>query len=149
MNDFYNYDEYLYHVFCALTKCSNCKFAIGGVEITDTKELFDHIRKYDEVYKLDAINKLLSKYVDSHLDKECINALHIKQSLQTYKTVKDIEKEIATIKDSQQTTADIVNLFTDIDKNRTNTDEEIKKVNNRLDKLEASIGQILSLLQKS
>ena len=39
-------------------------------------------------------------------------------------------------------TTDIINLFTDIEKNRANTD-------NRIDKLEQKIEQILNMLQKS
>lgn len=60
-----------------------------------------------------------------------------------------LDKEIAFIKDNLQNTADVINLFTDIEKNRTNTDNRMDKLEQKMDKLESSINQILNMLQKS
>ena len=67
-----------------------------------------------------------------------------------------LKKEVANVGNTLQNTADVVNLFTDIEKNRTGLEEQIGKVNNRLDSLEhkignieANINKILGLLQKS
>ena len=63
--------------------------------------------------------------------------------------INNIVKEIATIKDQVQNTTDIVNLFTDIDKHRTNTDDRIEKLEKEIYSLKESMDQILNLLQKS
>ena len=69
----------------------------------------------------------------------------IKHAINSEKLVEDV----AAIKEHIQNTADIVNLFTDIDKNRTNLEEQNKQINNRLDKLESTINQLVNMLQKS
>ena len=92
---------------------------------------YNHFAKYRHSYSI---------YIENLFN----DAYKLEQRMHYDKT----SKEIAAIKEHIQNTADIVNLFTDIDKNRTNLEEQNKQVNNRLDKLEASINQILSLLQK-
>ena len=105
----------------------------------------------DIAYKIDKCFSVWEKVRDATKQTVQVITMIMRnyEKLESINNTNNMTKELAAIKDQLQTTNDIVNLFTDIDKNRTNLEEQVNQVNKRLDKLETNMDQILKLLQKS
>ena len=112
-------------------------------EVNETDEDYLNKRTFDELVHF----ILLSQSRD--YDKCWRPVLKNLYRRATFMKTDVLNKKIDKVQNSIHTTEDVINLFTDIDKNRINQEEHNNKVNSRLDKLETSIEQILVLLQKS
>ena len=128
------------------------------VNFTGTTKDYPVIIKFMESKTIDELIDIVEKLSKQHKWAEkcnhnriidVINSINKINKIRNKTNKTEIEKDIAIIKDNVQNTTDVVNLFTDIDKNRTSTDDRIDKLEKEIYSLKESMNQILNLLQKN